>query len=118
MTCSTIGCARRKRGIVPGPPPSLSAAATGVVVRSLREEELGRTESLLYILLGAASFVLLVACTNLASTLLARGTTQAAEIAVRSAVGASKGRIVRQMIMLDQVSRGPFFLTLQIPNQL
>lgn len=84
--------------------PSIAASgpdwhATGVVIRSLREEEVGRTGSLLYILLGAASFVLLVACTNLASTLLARGTTRAAEIAVRSAVGASRGRIVRQMIM-------------------
>jgi predicted permease len=73
--------------------------ATGVVVRSLREQLVGSTGSLLYILLGAAGFVLLVACTNLASTLLARGTTRAPEIAVRSAVGASKGRIVRQMIM-------------------
>jgi predicted permease len=80
--------------------------ATGIVIRSLREEEVGRTGSLLYILLGAAGFVLLVACTNLASTLLARGTTRASEIAVRSAVGASKGRIVRQMIMESLILAG------------
>ncbi len=73
--------------------------ATGVVIRSLREELVGHTGSLLYILMGASGFVLLVACTNLASTLLARGTNRASEIAVRSAVGASKGRIVRQMIL-------------------
>jgi putative ABC transport system permease protein len=73
--------------------------ATGVAVRSLREELVGSTGSYLYLLLGAAGFVLLVACTNLASTLLARGTTRAAEMAVRSAVGASKGRIVRQLVL-------------------
>jgi len=73
--------------------------ATGVAIRPLREELVGDTSGFLYLLLGAASFVLLVACTNLASTLLARGTTRSAEIAVRSAMGASKGRIVRQLVL-------------------
>lgn len=73
--------------------------ATGAVVRSLRKELVGDTSRLLYLLLGAAAFVLLVACTNLASTLLARGTTRAAEMAVRSAVGATRARIVRQLVL-------------------
>ena len=77
----------------------LEFMATGAVVRSLRQQLVGNTGSLLYLLLGASGFVLLVACTNLASTLLARGTTRAAEMAVRSAVGASRGRIVRQLLL-------------------
>ncbi|OLE97276.1 MAG: hypothetical protein AUG75_10230, partial [Cyanobacteria bacterium 13_1_20CM_4_61_6] len=48
------------------------------------------------ILLGAASFVLLIACVNLSSLLLARGTTRQHEMALRSAVGASKRRLLQQ----------------------
>ena len=73
--------------------------AAGAVVRSLRSHLVGDTHRLLLLLLGAAAFVLMVACTNLAGTLLARGTTRSAEMAVRSAVGASRGRIVRQLFL-------------------
>jgi len=71
--------------------------ARGAVVTPLRQELVGDTGRPLYLLLGAAAFVLLVACTNLASTLLARGTARAREVAVRSALGASRWRIARQL---------------------
>jgi putative ABC transport system permease protein len=72
--------------------------ATGVFVTSLQDQLVGDAGRPLLLLMGAAAFVLLVACTNLASTLLARATTRAREVAVRSALGASRGRILRQLL--------------------
>jgi predicted permease len=72
--------------------------ATGAIVTSLQDQLVGDAGRPLLLLMGAAAFVLLVACTNLASTLLARATTRAREVAVRSALGASRGRIIRQLL--------------------
>jgi len=80
------------------PADDLDYFGVGVSVVPLQEELVGDARTPLYILLGAAFFVLLVACTNLASTLLARGTVRAREMAVRSALGGSRGRLVRLLL--------------------
>ncbi len=72
--------------------------AKGTAVTPWLENLVGDSRRPLWLLLGAAGLVLLVACTNLASTLLARGETRATEMAVRSSLGAGRGRLVRQLL--------------------
>src|SRR5262249_12417133 len=80
------------------PRPSWAAIAQGLLVRPLHEAVTGGAKPALFVILAAVALLLVIASVNVTNLLLARGAERSAEFAMRLALGAGPGRLIRQLV--------------------